>query len=267
MTLVLAWLEGGGSDQSVSVAADSRLSTGTEIAGKPGQQWDHATKLFRVWPSSDHVAYTGKSLLALTAIHQFIAAIGPTEAIADSDSPLSRVKALARHLGPAIKSFPAEWGKYADLLYVGYCKRTHQPMIRVIELKAGKCEVIEPEFTHETICLGSGALGAKQHLERCANEGALTARERIEVLRAVIDDNSAPGVGGVPQMVVVGRCGSMPQAFVGKRDDDAVGFLSGMPLCHRSPMQTVQFRDDDFAVVPNPCCGKVVPVGRHRHTP
>lgn len=258
MTLVLAWFEGTDSDGSVSVAADSLLSERIEVTGRETASWDRATKIFRVWPSKDYVAYTGKSLLALTAIHQFTAAIGSTEVIANRSSPESRMKAFAFHLPPVLASFPKTWANYADLLYVGYCERTSKPVAKVIKLGPSKYNVQDPKWVYDTICLGSAAKNAERRLEECGEDG-ITSGKRVEVLRAVIDDEEATAVGGVPQMVTISRCHSTPQAFVEQLDGQSTGFLFGMPLCYRNSMQTVQFRNEEFDVVQNPCHGKITP--------
>jgi len=71
MTLVVIWPH---KKTALHIASDSRLSS-------HDCEWDYGPKIFRLFPTHDHLAYCGTSALALSVISQATAVLANTNTL------------------------------------------------------------------------------------------------------------------------------------------------------------------------------------------
>lgn len=242
MTLLMAWLNRLDDPTSLNFAADSLLTETAENA--PRSRWPHATKIFRFFPTHDHICYCGDSLLALSAIHQIIALISCTEVLSTTGLVGSRAGAFRLNMAESVRRFPQAWGRCATILYGGFDRMLGQfKMFRLTASNAGiDCQ---DESLEGIRVFGSGAGAAVRQLPTDYRK----ARDVIQVLDNVIGSQQVPTVGGFPQMVIVTKNGSKPQAFNRVVNGRPETILYGVPIQFHSSLPRVQCRDERFRVV------------------
>ena len=226
MTLVVAGIV---RDKELFLASDSRLSCGEN-------SWDYATKIFRLYPTDDYVAYCGDSLPALLAISQGLQLLPNTCILRQSGSSgtsqvTARARAFFRHMQEIMRGFPAAWGESCTVWMAGYDHRCKKP--RLYSFALGACPREPSEVTLDaTTCMGSGSTQAKAILKTIGTPKS--GKDIFDAVSTVVADGKEPTVGGNIQMAVIRRGGSKTIGFrFGKKPPHVMGFpvqfVSGMP--------------------------------------
>jgi len=241
MTLVMIWPNKMDNPTGLHIASDSLLS---DNLGK----WPYATKIFRLYPTHEHLAYSGTSAMALAAIMQGTAVLAQTNILSrdtsERDATMTgRSSALRTLLNDAIKVYPNKWIiSPTTLLYCGYDRHRRKFRLFRLSLDSAGVQVKEENLKKDRVsCFGSGESKARSLLEQ-----AHTTEEILGVLKSVMEEKSIDTVGGVPQMVTIRRRGSHAVGFNWKIDELTQSTLFGLPLHFRSSMEKVKFLDDKF---------------------
>jgi hypothetical protein len=253
MTLVMAWLNKQEDPTSLNIASDSLLSDGK------GVDWQYASKIFRVFPTHNYIAYCGSSLLALSSILQATAVLSNSNTLGKNADPnlatIARCRALCTFVSEAVKTFPRKWladPPESTLLYCGFDFPTgrFQAFEVTLGLAGAKCKQIT--LQQEVLCFGSG----KKHAQKLL--GSNTSRKEIlGVLSKLIESSAAPTVGGVPQMVSIQKSTSTPIGFNWPVNGGVKSTLFGAPLHFRSDPKKINFLDRHFRTAQYLGCPKM----------
>ncbi|HCU34378.1 MAG TPA: hypothetical protein DGT21_02715 [Armatimonadetes bacterium] len=263
MTLVMAWLNKKDSPTSLNIAADSLLSDGK-------QTWQHATKIWRVHPTHDYVAYAGDSHYALTMIHEYVALLDWTTVLRGSaqrqtntgrtlsapTGPRARARALMLNMRQVMLTFPESWGSSATLIYAGFDTRVERFHLFRLDLRKEEFEDVSCALAEKPVCYGSGAKAAAKLLRSTC---PLSTPAVIGVLNQAIAAGKNK-VGGHPQMVIVKKRGSTAQAFNRDENSRKLTVLFGVPVQFKSDLPRVQCRDASFKLVRPSSSGRIIRV-------
>ncbi|MGD0089212.1 MAG: hypothetical protein ABSE73_04770 [Planctomycetota bacterium] len=237
MTLIVAGLV---SKRELFLGADSRLSSGTAT-------WDYATKIFRLYPTEDYVAYCGQSLQALLAISQGLQLLANTSILgksgsADTPQITARAAAFFDHMQEIMTHFPPAWGKSCELLMAGYNHRLKRPSLYRLALGTEPKEPAEIPMEEQWFeCMGSGASLAEPILK--ARTPPKSGKDVYDTVYQVIEGKKEATVGGCVQMAVI-REGS--SRTIGFQMDQALRVVMGFPARFASGMPKVLWFDPNF---------------------
>jgi len=241
MTLVLLHLDAAAS--SMSLFADSRVAS----PALP-EAWDSASKIFPLQPTPHFAAYCGASVAALSAFAQASIAVKYSRNLATA-----RVETIGAVLKQYIEAARCPWTMPFQFIVVGDALapragfRWEFRAYQVVD--NGSIERFDPrQIAPGVYAMGSGAVAAEQLLQ---GNRAPSARDVFGALKAVIEDENHPTIGGPPQMVVSSPDYSAPVGFVWTVPGGVVNSLLGVTILHQPAPPgpdggAIRFLDEDF---------------------